>query len=243
MPVDPEERAREVDWIVRESRALGVPIDDAGAQLLARLTDLLQQASARANLTAIRGRADIWLKHHLDSLAAALVVPERAVGLAVDVGSGAGFPGIPLAIARPGLRVALVESVQRKAAFLRLAVRELGLEGVQVVAERAEVLAHRPAWRGRADWAFSRAVGSLAVSVELCGPLVRQGGLVVVMKGPGVQAEWQEGMGHARRGGLELVERREVALPGGLRRVLVVLRRLGEPPAAWPRRPGRLGRP
>lgn len=228
---------------MRESRALGVPIDGAGAQLLARFTDLLQEASARANLTAIRERADIWLKHHLDSLAAALVVPEQAEGLAVDVGSGAGFPGIPLAMARPRLRVVLVESVRRKAAFLRLAVQELGLRRVQVVAERAEELAHRPAWRGKADWAFIRAVGSLAVSVELCGPLVRQGGRVVVMKGPGLQAEWEAGMAHAGRGGLELVERRDVVLPGGLRRTLVVLRRVGEPPAGWPRRPGRLGRP
>lgn len=237
-----QERARELEWILRESRALGVPIDVAAAELLARFTDLLQQAASRTNLTAIRERADIWLKHHLDSLSAALVVPEEAEGLAVDVGSGAGFPGIPLAVARPKLRLALVESVQRKAAFLRRAVQELHLPQVQVVAERAEKLAHRPGWRAAADWTFIRAVGSLAESVELCGPLVKRGGLVVVMKGPGVQAEWEQGLAHAGRGGLELAERRDLLLAGQLRRVLVIFRRVGEPPEDWPRRPGRLGR-
>ena len=239
----PGARADELAWAVRESAAIGVPLDPEQAELLQRFTDLLQEAAARVNLTAIRERGQVWVKHHLDSLTAARVIPPQARGTAVDIGSGAGFPGVPLAIARPGLQVVLVESVRRKAAFLEEAVRRLGLQTVRVVAERAEVLGHHPTWREQQEWAFARAVGSLAVSVELAAPLVRPRGLVVVMKGPGVEAEWETGMAHAARGGLELAERQELVLPGGLRRVLVVLRRAGPLPPAWPRRPGRWGRP
>lgn len=235
--------ADEARWLADESRRLGVVLSPQQARTLVALADLLQEAAWRINLTAIRDRPSILVKHHLDCLAAAALVDPRDEGPAVDVGSGAGFPGLPLAVARPALAVALVESVRKKAAFLERAVRELGLANAAVVNERAEALARDPRWRERARWAFARALGSLAVSVELCAPLVELGGRVVVMKGPGVAEEWEAGLAHARRGGLELVDRGEVTLPGGLRRVLVVLEKRRPSPAAWPRRPGRAGRP
>lgn len=234
--------ADEGSWLADESRRLGLALSPQQVRSLVTLTDLLQEAAERVNLTAIRERQSILVKHHLDSLAAAALVDPEDEGPAVDVGSGAGFPGLPLAVARPALKVALVESVRKKAAFLERAVRELGLANATVVNERAEALARDGRWRERMRWAFARALGSLAVSAELCAPLVVVGGRVVVMKGPGVAEEWEAGLGHARRGGLELVERREVTLPGELRRVLVVLEKRHPSPASWPRRPGRVGR-
>jgi len=233
----------EVEWLRRQAAALGVGVSEEQARMLARFTDLLQEASRRVNLTAIRDREEIWVKHHLDSLTVARLVPAQQQARAVDVGSGAGFPGLPLAVVRPLLCVSLVESVRKKASFLRQAVQALGLSNVQVVEERAEVLGHQSHWRERARWVFLRAVGSLAVSLELGAPFAEPGGYVVVMKGPGVQAEWEQGLAHARRGGLELAERQELVLPGGLKRVLLVWQRRGPLPAAWPRRPGRWGRP
>lgn len=233
----------EAAWLSEASSRLGVALDPWQVGRLLRFTDRLLEVTKRVNLTGIRVRHDVLVKHHLDSLTAAALVDPLQEGRAVDVGSGAGFPGIPLAIARPRLYVLLVESVARKAAFLRHVTQELELTNVEVLAERAEEVGHRAPWRESSDWAFARAVGPLSLSAELCAPLVRVGGRVVVMKGPGVDREWGFGMEHARRGGLELAERRELTLPGGLARVLVVLEKLRACPPAWPRRPGRAGRP
>ncbi len=233
----------EAEWLGEASRELGVPLAAWQIERLLVFADRLLEATRRVNLTGIREREGVLVKHLLDSLTAAALVGPLEEGRAVDVGSGAGLPGIPLAVARPHLLVFLVEAVRKKAAFLQQAAAELELANVQVVVERAEELGHRPGWRETADWAFARAVGSLAVSVELCAPLVRVGGRVVVMKGPGVEQEWEVGLQHARRGGLELAERRALSLPGGIGRVLVVLEKKVPCPERWPRRPGRVGRP
>lgn len=233
----------EAEWLGEASRKLGVPLAAWQIERLLVFADRLLEAAQRVNLTGIRVREEVLVKHHLDSLTVAALVDPLEEGRAVDVGSGGGFPGIPVAVARPRLLVFLVESVRKKAAFLEQAAAELGLANVRVVAERAEEVGHQAGWREKADWAFARAVGPLSVSVELCAPLVRVGGRVVVMKGPGVEREWEAGLEHARRGGLELAERRALSLPGGIRRVLVVLEKRVPCPGAWPRRPGRVGRP
>ena len=101
----------------------------------------------------------------------------------IDVGSGAGFPGLPLKILFPSLRLTMADSVGKKACFLDLVVQELGLQDVTVLAERAETLGHSPTYRAAFDWAMARAVAELRVLAELLLPFVRVGGQVLAQKG------------------------------------------------------------
>lgn len=158
---------------------LGLELDAAAqAKLLAYLA-LLQKWNRTHNLTAIREPERMVTHHLLDSLATLRHLPQAASMRLVDVGSGGGLPGIPLAIARPAWKVTLLDSNAKKAAFLRQAVAELPLPNVEVAATRAEdYLAVRPF-----DIVISRALSDLAQFVAVAGPLVAPGGCMIAMKG------------------------------------------------------------
>lgn len=139
------------------------------------------------NLTRISDRAAAEIGHVGDALTILPFLPKGAHRL-VDVGSGGGVPGIPLAIARPDVRVTLLESTQKKAAFLSQTIVTLGLSNVQVVADRAE-LAARGKLRGSFDVAVARAVGAMGQLVEWCLPLIKPGGKLLAMKGAKIAEE------------------------------------------------------
>jgi len=128
------------------------------------------------NLTAIRDSAGIRTKHFLDSFSCVLAWKDSTPVRLIDVGTGAGFPGIPLKILYPSMQLTLVESVGKKAAFCRHAVEVLKLENVDVITGRAEELGQLPAQRERYDWAVARAVAALPVLAEYLLPLARVGG-------------------------------------------------------------------
>lgn len=158
------------------ARALGLDLDDAQAARLIAHLDLVDEWSERMNLTAIRERPQQVTKHVLDSLSVAPWLRGRRVA---DVGSGAGFPGIPLAIALPEMQFALVESTGKKCRFLEHVRDTLGLANVEVVQSRAE--AYKP--EARFDTVLARAVGPLADLVRNAGALVAGGGRLLAMKG------------------------------------------------------------
>ena len=193
------------------------------------------------NLTAIVGPNEVSAKHFLDSLSVARVISDEALvgGSLVDVGSGAGFPGLPLKIAWPGLNVTLVDSVGKKAAFLRHVVDTLGLEGVEVEVGRAEALAHESRLRERFDVVASRAVAKMAELAELTLTFCKPGGIVVAQKKAGIEDELRD----AERaiallgGALERIEAVDDVEPDDPR-WLVVLRKVAPSPSRYPRRPG-----
>jgi 16S rRNA (guanine527-N7)-methyltransferase len=155
---------------------LGLELTDAQVTQLVRHLDLLDEWGERMNLTAIRDRPSQVTKHLLDSLS---VRPYLRGQRLADVGSGAGFPGIPLAIVAPGMHFALIESTGKKCRFLEHVRDALGLANVEVVQSRAE--AHQPAQRY--DTVIARAVGPVADLVRWAGPLVAGGGRLLAMKG------------------------------------------------------------
>jgi 16S rRNA (guanine527-N7)-methyltransferase len=158
------------------ARALGLELTDAEVGKLVQHLDLLDEWGGRMNLTAIRDRPAQLTKHLLDSLS----VRPYLRGLRVaDVGSGAGFPGIPLAIVAPEIHFVLIESTGKKCRFLEHVRDALGLGNVEVVQSRAE--AHQPA--ARYDTVIARAVGPVADLVRYAGPLVAGGGRLLAMKG------------------------------------------------------------
>src|SRR5262245_60296717 len=159
-----------------DAALLGVELSDAQHRALLAHLDLMDEWGARMNLTAIREREQQLTKHVLDSLS---VRPWLQGERIADVGSGAGFPGIPLAIVEPARRFALIESTGKKCDFLRHVVAELELRNVEVVQSRAET--YRPP--ARFGTVVARAVGPIADLVRSAGPLVAGGGRLLAMKG------------------------------------------------------------
>lgn len=215
---------------------LGRPLDDAQVRQIIRYLGLISEWSRKARLTAVTRPADAMRVHILDSLLCLRAgLPQGAA--VVDVGSGAGLPGIPLKIARPDLSLTLLESAARKAAFLDLAVAELRL-AAEVVEARAEDAGRDPRWRERFDIGVARAVAALPVLCELVLPFVHPGGKAVLLKGPAVVDEIDSGRRAAARlggGGPAVIED---TLPGGIRRMIVVVEKTGTTPRGYPRRPG-----
>lgn len=195
--------------------------------------------NARFNLTAIRDPQSIRAKHFLDSLTCILAWRENPPGCLIDVGTGAGFPGIPLKILQPSLCLTLVESVGKKAEFCRHLASGLGLDKVDVLQSRAEEVGQQEKHRERYDWAVARAVASLPILVEFLLPLVHVGGAILAQKGESGPAEAHKSERAIRLLGGQLRQLVKVALPGVAdERYLVIIDKVAATPPNYPRRVG-----
>jgi 16S rRNA (guanine527-N7)-methyltransferase len=193
----------------------------------------------RVNLTAITEIPAIWVQHFLDSLSCWIALRESPGARVVDVGTGAGFPGVPLKILEPSLRLTLVEATGKKVAFCRHLVERLELRDVQVVHARAEVVGQDPAHRESYDWSVARAVADLPVLLEYLLPLTRIGGAALAQKGEDAPSQAQAATRALSLLGGELSRVIPVDLPGVAQtRHLVVVRKVASTPAQFPRRPG-----
>lgn len=199
----------------------------------------LLEWNQRHNLTAIRDPEKVRTKHFLDSLTCLLVMRETPMDKVIDVGTGAGFPGLPLKIVCPSIELTLAESVGKKADFCLHIVKILGMSGVDVVQERAETLGQMPAYRERFNWAVARAVAEMPILAEYLLPLVQVGGMVLAMKGESAPAEAHAADKAFRLLGGHLRRLVPVHLPGVAdQRFLVVVDKIAASPAAYPRRAG-----
>ena len=212
------------------------------AQLAAFQTyaDELVRHNQEFNLTGITDAAGIQVKHFLDSLSILLALPPGPLPVRViDVGTGAGFPGLPLKIVRPELALTLAEATGKKAAFCEALAAKLGLPGVTVLQVRAEDLGQDPAHRERYDWVLARAVAEMAVLAEYLLPLAAVGGHALAQKGAGAPEETQAAANAIHKLGGEVEQLIPVALPGlPDQRYLVVLNKVIPTPPAYPRRAG-----
>ncbi len=202
---------------------------------LGRYLDLLFEANQKMNLTRITDRADAELNHIADALTLLAFMPKEACHI-VDVGSGGGVPGIPLAIARPDCAVVLVESTLKKAEFLRECCTALGLANVEIVADRAEAVGVSNR-RETFDVAIVRAVATMVWLVEWCLPLVRKGGRMLAMKGPKVEAELPEALRGIKLLGGGPVVSHAVELEGTENRRIIEIRKIGRTDKRFPRSP------
>lgn len=219
--------------------ALSLP---AGAlDALEHYVALLLSANERLNLTRVVEPDAVARLHLLDALAALPLLDAASPARAVDLGSGGGVPGIPLAIARPETDWLLVESVAKKAAALSSFVDALGLRNVRVLAQRAEALGRDPGYRERFDVATARACAALPVLVELALPLLRVGGELIAWKGPLTDGDEEVRRGRLASGQLGAGPLRIVAA-GVERHTFVVVPKFARTAARFPRRPGEPGR-
>ncbi len=191
------------------------------------------------NLTAIRDPEGIRTKHFLDSLTCLIEMREFPPNRLIDVGTGAGFPGIPLKIVMPNMQLTLVESVGKKANFCSHIVDMLNLEHVEVISSRAEEVGQSPKHREAYDWAVARAVAALPVLVEYLLPLVHIGGNILAQKGESGPMEAHAADKACRILGGRLKRVTPVVLPGvAEQRFLIVIQKVAATPPKYPRRVG-----
>jgi 16S rRNA (guanine527-N7)-methyltransferase len=201
-------------------------LSDEQVRLFERYLELLLARNQQTNLTAITEPREVAIKHFYDSLTclAAIEAPEGAE--LIDVGSGAGFPGAVLALLRPDLEVTLLDSTRKATAFLEELLGDLALGNARVIRGRAEELSRRAETRGRWDFAVTRAAGGLLEVAKWSRGLLREGGELVLMKGPRGEEEMARGMTRLLRLGLEFSHVLTLRLPEGAgERKLIVLRR------------------
>lgn len=234
------------DWsgLADASGRLGVPLDTEALERFARYRDLLLERSAQFNLTAIRDAAEIERRLFLDAIA---MVPalDRLIEVnpgrlgnsmrLVDVGTGAGFPGLALKIARPGLDVTLIDATAKKVAFVNEAIESLALDAVRAVQGRAEELGQDRSYRAQFEITTARAVASLPVLLEYVIPLLKVGGTALLPKGLEIAGELKLGRRAATILGAEIVSASKLSLETTR---LVVARKIAPTRAAYPRRAG-----
>ena len=205
----------------------------------AHLLELLQAGNQRLNLTALKTEEDIILKHFIDSLTTLRGGHLSGEWRTLDLGTGAGFPALPLALAQPDLSLTPLDSIRKKIEFVRETAQELGLSQVTPLVGRAETLGQSEEHRGQYDRVVARAVAALPVLAELALPLLRVGGLFVAQKGPISDEELNAGRRAAGEVGGRVVEVDEFSLPiSGDARTLIVLEKQRPTPAKYPRREG-----
>ncbi len=193
----------------------------------------------RVNLTAIDKPNQIRTKHFLDSLTCLLAMRDSVAERVIDIGTGAGFPGLPLKIVCPTMQLTLVDSVAKKVAFCQHMVNLLGLERVEVLQERAENVGRMPAHRQQYDWAVARAVASMPVLMEYLLPLVKIGGCALAMKGESGPAEAHSAEHAIRVLGGKLRRIIHVVLPTvEEERYLILVDKVAATPERYPRRVG-----
>jgi len=244
LPTDDHLAARqtlaELDRLLADAPAVGGALPPGFRERVGAYLRLLLAANRRLNLTRVTGPAEVARLHLLDSLAALPMIDDATPAAAIDLGSGGGLPGIPLAIARPGIHWTLVDSVGRKATALRGFVEALGLSNVSVFAERAETLGRDPDHRERYGLVTARACAALPVLVELAMPLLAEGGSLIAWKGPLTDrdAEMQRGRNAADQvgGGPPRIQGTGLDALGG--HTLVSVAKERPTPSRFPRRPG-----
>ena len=214
--------------------ASGIVLEKDAAAQFAEYADFLCEYNAHTNLTAITEPQDIENKHFIDSLIFAAQPEVR--GSLLDVGSGAGFPGVPAKIVCPALSLALLESNGKKARFLQQLAARLGLEA-QILHMRAEDAAHMAEYRERFDTVTARAVAQMNVLCEYCLPFVRPGGYFIAMKSSAAAGEIGQAAAAIETLGGALAAQREYTLPDGVRRTLVLVQKRSATPQKYPRNP------
>jgi 16S rRNA (guanine527-N7)-methyltransferase len=203
--------------------------------------DEMEAARPRLRLTSLTDPEAVQRRHFLEPLA--LLIALEQIGpladTAIDIGSGAGFPGLPIKIVRPSLTLTLLEAHSRRAAFLQRLIQRLRLKDVTVINGRAEELAHDPNHREAYELALARAVAPLPVLIELALPFLRIGGHLAAPKGSSAHHEAQEAIAALRACGGLLESLRPLEVPGAeTAPTLVVIRKTSSTPERFPRRPG-----
>ena len=231
-----------MEKLLSGTRKLGIELTPGQLKQFELYYQELTDWNRRMNLTSITGYEDVQIKHFLDALTVTTIFRtiEQWHDLSViDIGTGAGFPGVPVKIILPGIRLVLLEATRKKAKFLHNLVNRLGLGDVEIKVGRAEEIAHENGYRERFDIALSRAVAALAALAELSLPFCKLGGIFIAQKKGNISAEVEQSQKAIDLLGGYLREVKQIELdelPDG--HCLVIIEKVNHVSPEYPRRPG-----
>jgi len=212
--------------------------DDAMAEKLIKYMEMLKEWNQRINLTAIEDEREMVIKHFIDSASILPFLKDESLEL-IDVGTGAGFPGIPVKIVYETVNVPLLDSLEKRIKFLNEVIASLNLKGIRAIHGRAEDKGRDAELREAFDVAVARAVANLPVLLEYCLPFVRAGGICIAMKGSNIEEVKASGKALDVLGGA-IEEIREITLPfSDIKRHIIVIKKVRQTPTKYPRKAGK----
>lgn len=201
---------------------------------------LLLEWNQKINLTAITEDREIILKHFVDCISIVSIMSFPKGASVIDVGTGAGFPGIPLKIVCPEIQITLLDSLQKRLIFLQEVIQQLALSGVSCIHSRAEDSGKQKEYRENYDYCVSRAVANLTVLCEYCLPFVKLGGMLIAFKGPEAEQEVQQSQKAIKVLGGEVTEIKQVVIPNiELQHKIILIKKVQQTPIQYPRKAGK----
>ncbi|MCR4806366.1 MAG: 16S rRNA (guanine(527)-N(7))-methyltransferase RsmG [Lachnospiraceae bacterium] len=226
------------DLLKKSLDSLGIKYDEDQIEKFDLFYDLLTDWNKRMNLTAITEYDDVVIKHFVDSILICKFEDLKDKKI-IDIGTGAGFPGIPLKIINPSCEILLLDSLNKRIVFLEEVVRELGLKNVRLIHGRAEDLAHKEDFREVFDYAVSRAVSNLSTLSEYCIPFIKTGGFFISYKSEGSDEEIEKARNAIKILGSKIRDIKEYPLPySDIKRKFVVIEKLEKVKNKYPRKAG-----
>ena len=225
------------DKMKEYANELGIILSESQIEMFFKYMNLLLEWNKKINLTAIIDEEEIIIKHFIDSITISKYIPlETSL---VDVGTGAGFPGIPLKIVRDDIKIVLLDSLQKRINFLDVIIKELNLRDVETIHARVEDFGQNKEYRESFDIATSRAVANLSTLLEYLLPLVKVNGKVICMKGSSVNEEIQNSKKAINVLGGKMEEDVEFNLPKtDIKRNIILISKISTTPTKYPRKPG-----
>lgn len=227
------------DLMKEAANEVGLELTEVQYEQFIKYMRLLQEWNEKINLTAITEDEEVIKKHFIDCIKAFKSDAIKNAKKIIDVGTGAGFPGLPIAIMNPNVEVTLLDSLNKRINYLNIVIRELGLKNVITIHSRAEDGARKPELREKFDVATSRAVANMAVLSEFCMPYVKKGGYFVALKGPSIDEELNNGSNAIKTLGGELKGIIGVSIEEtDLKHNIVEIAKIKSCPKTYPRKAG-----
>lgn len=223
--------------LIEKAKKVNIEIDDKKEEQFYNYMKLLLEWNEKINLTAITEQNDIILKHFIDSITINKYIEQS--NSIIDIGTGAGFPGIPLKIMNQNKKITLVDSLNKRINFLNEVCKEISLENIQCIHARAEELASDLEYRENYETVVSRAVARLNVLIEYMLPFVKKGGLCICMKGPNIDGELEEAKNAIKLLGGKIKSVESFFLPDSdIERNVIIIEKVAETPKKYPRKAG-----
>lgn len=232
-------KTENIDLLVRGFDLYGIKLTDKEIESFRHYYQMLVEWNEKINLTAIVDEREVVIKHFIDSISVLPFFPDGASSM-IDVGTGAGFPGIPIKIVKSSMHVTLLDSLEKRVRFLNSVIKETGLTGIDAIHGRAEDFGQNKEYREHYDIAIARAVSSLPVLCEYTMPFVRIGGYFIAMKGSNVEDEISEGRNAVTILGGEIEDVKTFKLPfESIERNIILVKKLRHTPTKYPRKSGK----